>query len=85
MPDTTYTQHFASAEAVHRTRTMWAAHEAKRLRRRDAVRKFWLHCVVALLGTVVCMALVHLNVELFTALQGSTQFAIEFLDRFFQF
>lgn len=76
---------YAGLEAVHRTRAMWAASEAKRQRHADAVRKFWLHCTVAFIGTVVCMALVHLNVELFTALQGSTQFVVEFVDRTFQF
>ena len=76
---------YAGLEAIHRTRAMWAAREASRQRRIDTIRKFWLHCIVAAVGTVVCMALVHLNVELFTALQGSTQFIVEFVDRTYQF
>jgi hypothetical protein len=76
---------YAGLEALHRTRAMWAAREAQRQRHSDARRKVWLHCVVAFFGTIMCMLLVHINVELFTALQGSTQFIVEFVDRFFQF
>jgi hypothetical protein len=76
---------YAGLEALHRTRAMWAAHETQRQRRSDARRKVWLHCIVAALGTLMCMLLVHINVEVFTVLQGSTQFVVEFVDRAFQF
>lgn len=81
----TFTQHMAAIEAVHRTRAMWAAREAKRELRHTVRVKFITHIVVCVLSTLLCMELVSLTPAIFALVQSVNGFGIEFLDRILKF